>query len=266
VNFLALHFGVSKHEEDPIVALAVDVEELKAGLEGSAPILPQFVAVFLAVCATAGCRSLDAIPAETVSPLTIIPAETVTRFSPTPGDVHSVDLGSILFRKTTILPSSPRLGVGTVYLQPLPGIVGWSNTWTYTGRDAAGAKIYTNESFYNGSIGVILDDEGRIATKHPLVQVRGAKKGRRWALSGGPSFIVQPTSVTSWALRYGGEREDGHRFVIVEFVDDREKDVVQDFRIPLEDARQGFSVRGVKVRVLSHGGGRITYTFATNES
>lgn len=219
-------------------------------------------AISVVLCMIAGCRTLQAVPAEPARPLTFKPSQTTIRFVPVPNEVHSADLGSILLRKIVAVPTAPRLGIATVNLQSFPGVDGWMNTWTYTGADAPQAHVYTNSAFYKGHVGVIVDGRGQVATKHPLVQLDGVKKGRRWAVAGGPSFILQPEAITSWALRYGGEREDGHRFVIVDFVDDKEKDVVQDFRIPIEDGRQGFSVRGVTVRVLSYGGGRITYTFA----
>lgn len=224
--------------------------------------LMRVATISLVLCVLAGCRTLQAVPVEPVRPLTFAPSETRIQFVPAANEIHSADLGSILLRKIVVVPAAPRLGIATINLQSFPGVDGWINTWTYTGADAPQAHVYTNSAFYNGDVGVIVDGRGQVATKHPLVQVDGLKKGRRWAVSGGPSFIVQAESITSWALRYGGEREDGHRFVIVDFVDDKEKDVVQDFRIPIEDGRQGFSVRGVTVRVLSYGGGRITYTFA----
>jgi hypothetical protein len=134
-------------------------------------------------------------------------------------------------------------------------------SWTYTGNEAPGADILTHPAFYNGAIGVIVGPNTELLTRAPVIQVDGTKKGRRWFATGGPALIKMPYIDDSWALRYGGERDGGHRFLIVDYADDKEREIAQDFRISFEDAATGFSVKGVQIKVLSYGGGRIRYSF-----
>lgn len=216
----------------------------------------------LALVALAGCGHVTAVRIYPARPVTFELAATEVAFSKAQNEVHSADLGSLLFRRIVTVPSKPELGIAADRrLALLPGIDGWMHAWTYTGKDAVDAKVYTHPSYHNGSIGVMVDHAGKVATNLPMIQVYGAKRGRRWPVLGGPMFANQPTQYDGWALRYGGQREDGHRFVVVDFVDDKEKDVVQDLRVSNEDSFKGFSVKGVTVRILSYDAGRITYMF-----
>jgi hypothetical protein len=209
--------------------------------------------------------SVSAVRKNPPTPFIVPAVDTRVTFQPAPSATHEVDLGSLLFRRTLRTP-----GPVTLAAQPVgtdkgfPGIDGWIDSWTYTGADAPGAAILTHPLFYRGAIGVIVNDEGELQTRAPVIQVEGNKKGRRWYVTGGPAFLKVSYRVDSWALRYGGERDGGHRFMIVDYADDKEREVVQDFRVSFEDAKSGFSVKGVRVKVHSFGAGRIRYSFEPN--
>jgi hypothetical protein len=212
-----------------------------------------------------GC-SVDAIRKEPPIALELPSLSSNVRYIPAEGGVHTVDLGSLLFRKVVTGVATPTIGITPVGLQALPGVEGWVNSWTYIGADAPNTQVFTHEQFFHGALGVLVGSDGLVKTSRPIVQVAGSKKGRRWAASGGPEFVKMNRRIETWALRYGGEREDGHRFLIVDFADDKEREVAQDFRVSNEDGRKGFSVKGVRVRILSYGGGRVTYTFSATSA
>lgn len=180
---------------------------------------------------------------------------------PDPGPTYEVDLGSILVRMIVRVPDT-ELAAHPKTSDDFPSADGWTRSWTYNGDDAPGAWIITHPAYYNGTIGVIIDRDGNAMTSRPVIQVvGGAKRGRRWPITGGPAFVRTVLRAESWALRYGGERSGAHRFTVVEFIDDHERDVIQDFRIPFDEAAKGFSVKGVVIKVQSYGFGKIRYSF-----
>lgn len=175
---------------------------------------------------------------------------------------HSVDVGGMLFQTRTLLLDRLMAGMRPVDLEGEFPSTGWVSSWTYMGSDAQGTRIYTNPDFYDGEIGVIIDDYGKTQTKEPIIQLVGAKKGRRWTTTGGPSFFV--TKV--WGLRYGGVRGNAHRMMIVDSPGDRESEIIQDFEITLDEAAHGFSVKGVRVQILQYDAGRILYRFSDDST
>lgn len=118
--------------------------------------------------------------------------------------------------------------------------------------------IYTNASFYRGAIGVILDENYRLMTQAPLIQVAGNKAGRRWRLPEGQQFfgVIENESKEAlqspWALRYGGLADNYYTFEITNQTDSTVIEVLQTIRISKKDFLGGFTVRGVFIKGLEH--------------
>lgn len=147
-------------------------------------------------------------------------------------------------------------------LLPFPTGGTWSKTHTYDNEDGHGLPIYTSPQYYRGSIGVILDDEDRLATKWPIVQVRGSKSGRRWALKAdGGFFVVPDTLIEQWGVRYGGRQGAAYLFDIIDSANPTITQVTQSLQISSEEFFSGFTVKGVFIRgVEDLGSGVIRYS------
>jgi hypothetical protein len=150
-------------------------------------------------------------------------------------------------------------------LLPFPVDASWSKTQIFhDGNDSY--SVFTSPKYYDGDIGAILDSQDRLATRSPFVQVRGVKKGRRWAGQQGQRFFVLPdTLIEAWGLRYGGRRGDDYIFEVVDSPNPNVTQITQSLQIPVKDAFSGFTVRGVRVKLLSDSGdGVIRYTLRDN--
>ena len=61
----------------------------------------------------------------------------------------------------------------------------WYPTWIYSSSDAEHALVLTSSSFYEGKIGVMVDDNGSTVTSKPLI----AKNGERWSMGSQPNLF-----------------------------------------------------------------------------
>lgn len=220
----------------------------------------RFIAISTVIVLLSGCYgNLEAVKKDAVLPLVTRAAEAKALFTKQQSTDLEIDVGGMLFQTQTVVLGRTMAGVRPMDLEAEFPTDGWTSSWTYMGADAPNTDIYTNPNFYDGDLGVIIDGAGRMLTAHPVIQIAGAKRGRRWAVSGGPVFFV----TRSWGLRYGGLRDNAHRLLIVDNPSDKEREIVQDFQIGQDEASHGFSVKGVRVRILSYEGGRIRYQFAS---
>ncbi|MUK91909.1 hypothetical protein GNP80_05595 [Aliivibrio fischeri] len=148
-----------------------------------------------------------------------------------------------------------------------PKSADWAATYKYDDGKKDNLLVYTTPKYYNGSIGVILDENNSVATDKPLVQVEGAKAGRRWALLGKGEFFGVYTKETeddknnSWALRFGGNNGSTYEFEIVNQNESTVVDVLQTIKISERDFLSGFTIRGIFIKGLHKAKyGVITFT------
>lgn len=130
----------------------------------------------------------------------------------------------------------------------------WSATHKYNDGSSGDLLVYTSPSYYQGQIGVVLDDDLVVSTEEPLVQVSGAKKGRRWKLQGKSRFFKSREKVTKdvtekvWGLRFGGMSADLYVFEIVNRSDSTVIDILQTVKVSKKDFLNGFVLRDVFIR------------------
>ena len=125
----------------------------------------------------------------------------------------------------------------------------WSGTYKYNDGISGDLIVYTTPTYYNGTIGVILDTNEKLATDYPLVQVDGLKIGRRWKLNASGTFFTIPsTNIDSWALRYGGHKDHKYIFEIVNKHDAKNTDVLQTIYVDEESFLKGFIIRNVLIQ------------------
>lgn len=137
-------------------------------------------------------------------------------------------------------------------LEPFPVRATWSCTHLYDGDDGHQLPVFTSAAYYHGAVGVILDHEDNLATSKPIVQVLGAKRGRRWSIAGGGKFFRVPVElVEAWALRYGGRKGVDFVFEIVDKPNSNVVQVVQALQVSEADFLRGFTVKGVLVTGLA---------------
>lgn len=154
--------------------------------------------------------------------------------------------------REVIIPTAPK------GLQPLPNTEStWLGTYSYNGPDGQNLVVYTSPSYYNGQIGVILDDKDLMATINPFVCVRGTKTGRRYltppAYTGSPFFGQEKKITEVWGLRYGGRRGKSFQFEVIDRENPKEIEIVQDILVSENEFFNGFVVKGVLVKGLSVG-------------
>ena len=121
--------------------------------------------------------------------------------------------------------------------------------------------MYTHKDYNNGEIGVILDPNGIMATKKPYVQVAGYVANRWGEEQPVPFFKRERTTIEVWGLRYGGKRGADYQFEVIDTVNPKEIEIVQEIMISPKEFASGFIVKGVLVRGISESGlGLLTYT------
>lgn len=127
-------------------------------------------------------------------------------------------------------------------------------------QDLTGLTIFTTPDYYRGAIGVILDEQGHVATQEPLIQVTGGKAGRRWAMDyRGPFFVstdgasAQP--VASWSLFYSGQRQGSYVLTVasqsMNAQGNAQAQPKQTLYIAEQDLRQGTMVKGLFIQALA---------------
>jgi hypothetical protein len=128
-----------------------------------------------------------------------------------------------------------------------PNSAAWKGTYVYNdGRSHF--FVYTAPGYHGGHIGVILDSNERLATREPLVQVEGSKKGRRWGLRGtGKFFAASNELIEQWGLRYGGMRDKNFVFHLFDKSDANVTEILQSIEITESGFLRGFTVRNVVI-------------------
>lgn len=124
----------------------------------------------------------------------------------------------------------------------------WKGTHTYSDNGTP-RVVYTAYGYMNGQVGVILDKDFNLVTTHPLVQVTGAKSGRRWvAYSYRPFFERKTTLMESWGLRYAGKESGSYVFEVTDKRDPRKIEIVQEIKISKKEFLTGFVVKGMLIK------------------
>ncbi|MFT5674321.1 MAG: hypothetical protein ACI808_000236 [Paraglaciecola sp.] len=162
----------------------------------------------------------------------------------------SASTGDELFVMNRFVPSSEEV---VTIIPPtgrkFPHSSIWSGAYKYNDGISGDLIVYTTPSYYDGTIGVILDANEKLATTHPLVQVEGLKTGRRWKLNRNGTFFTVPLkNIDSWALRYGGYNDNKYIFEIVNKHDSKNTDVLQTIYVNAAKFRKGFIIRNVLIQ------------------
>ena len=144
------------------------------------------------------------------------------------------------------------------YLAPtgkgFPVGAAWAATYSYNDGTSGDLLVYTSPAYYQGQIGVILDAEYVISTDKPLVQVKGAKQGRRWELRGNGEFFKMENTYSkrnvekTWGLRFGGVVDGMYIFEIINRTDSTVNEILQTVKVTKQDFLSGFVVRDIFVK------------------
>lgn len=135
----------------------------------------------------------------------------------------------------------------------------WTGTHTYNDGISGDLIVYTTPDYYHEELGVILDSNEKLTTSHPIVQLKGVNKGRRWKIINNHDnvfFKVPLENIDSWALRYGGKNDGKHIFEIVKKYESSTREVLQTIYINDKDFFNGFVIRKVLItgiRSTKHG-------------
>lgn len=185
-------------------------------------------------------------------------------------------IGDVMFYvtkvETTDTKSESYAYVSTIKNNPFfPEKARWSSSYIYKDEiNNKNYRIYTTPRYFDGAIGVILDENFKPATEKPLIQVQGGKKGRSWELepiadTNQPFFRVvekQSTRIVPpvWGLRYGGFFSGKYTFEIVNKSESSSIEVLQSIEMPAKNFMAGFTIRGVRVKgVTPDSQGVITF-------
>ena len=148
-------------------------------------------------------------------------------------------------------------------LNGFPNSHKWVGTHTYNAEDGIDHLVYTNKDYMEGDIGVMLDSDEIMATSSPYIQVGGSKHAPiRWGKHQPIAFFVREReTVEVWGLRYGGKRDGNYQFEVIDQVNPKEIEIVQEVMISQEEFARGFIVKGVLVTGVSESDlGLLTYT------
>ena len=130
----------------------------------------------------------------------------------------------------------------------------WVATHKYNDGVSGDLLVYTTPAYHRSQIGIILDDDYSLSTSKPLVQLSGAKEGRRWKLIGQGKFFSlreqssRKTEEPTWGLRFGGVQSGMYVFEIVNRSESTVTEVLQTVKVTEQDFMAGFVVRNVFVK------------------
>ncbi len=143
--------------------------------------------------------------------------------------------------------------------RPFPQAQKWSGTYKYNDGKSGDLYVFTTPDYYNGTIGVILDSNEKLATSKPLVQLEGSKMGRRWPLRASTDFF--DIYIDNWALRYGGMSDGKFIFEIINKFESSTTEVLQKIVVAKSDFYTGFNIRNVLIKgIEANKYGVIKYT------
>ena len=147
-------------------------------------------------------------------------------------------------------------------LEKFPTWGNWEGTHTYSDPNGTDLVVYTHKDYYKGDIGVILDCNGIMTTTRPYIQVSGTIIAKRWGKKQPVAFFKREReSLEVWGLRYGGKRGSDYQFEVIDQINPKEIEIVQEIMISKEEYTKGFIVKGVLVRGVSESDlGLLTYT------
>jgi len=167
---------------------------------------------------------------------------------------QSASIGDELFRITRRFNTpaeSVRVKSSTYDSFPHKAI--WKGTHLYHDDSLGDLIVYTTPAFYKGTLGVILDSKGHLATFAPIIQVKGnlLKRGRRWKVNGTGQFFT-PGSVPyeSWGVRYGGLIDNVYIFEILNKNEANVIEIIQTIKITPKAFFDGFVIRKVFIEGL----------------
>tara|TARA_R110002094_G_scaffold9169_10_gene18805 strand:+ start:4335 stop:4898 length:564 start_codon:yes stop_codon:yes gene_type:complete len=140
--------------------------------------------------------------------------------------------------------------------QQFPGPSTWRGTYDYHDEDSNEYVVYTTPSFYAGNIGVVLTNEGKLATDRPLVQIKRRWFSRDWELpSEDRSFFLHPgtspNDPQSWGLRYGGTNEGRYVFEIINTTESTVTQVLQTISVSEAKFLDGVTIREVMLKGIA---------------
>ncbi|MEZ9241109.1 membrane lipoprotein lipid attachment site-containing protein [Vibrio splendidus] len=170
---------------------------------------------------------------------------------------HKASIGEIMFvyeKYTQVIENKEYIRFRAPTKHNFPVSAKWVANYKYDDGTQDNLLVYTTPKYYNSSIGVILDENNAVATDKPLVQVEGAKTGRRWSLLGKGQFFGIHTNETkadknnSWALRFGGNIGSTYEFEIVNQNESTVVDVLQTIQVSERDFLSGFTIRGIFIQ------------------
>lgn len=166
--------------------------------------------------------------------------------------VGSASIGDVVFvlQRFEFKDSAEVTAVSPRGLQPFPKSATWSATHEF---ELPGAKgyIYTSKDYHQGNIGVMLDGNYFPASTHPVVQLAGNKKGRRWTLKTNGNFFVTARMIEGWGIRYGGKQGSDYVFEIIDQLNSNTSQVIQTVKILEDTFRKGVVVKGVHMKLLA---------------
>ncbi|MCL1051925.1 hypothetical protein L2755_20195 [Shewanella abyssi] len=206
-------------------------------------------AIFMQGCATTSFTTKLENPIERK----IIKSDYFSSIDQVHNDYLSASIGDELFIMNRFVASSKEVVISippTGRKFPYDSI--WSGTYKFNDGKSGDLIVYTTPQYYDGSIGVLLDDNDRLATEYPIVQVEGTRKGRRWKLTATDNFFTIPSeNIDSWALRYGGNNDNKYIFEIVNKHESTSTDVLQTIYVNENKYRRGFVIRNVLIQGIS---------------
>lgn len=172
-------------------------------------------------------------------------------------NVQTASIGDDLFvvnRYMAVTETFERISHLAPTRNPFPQNATWLATYSFNDGKSGDLLVYTSPAYYQGQIGVILDTEYIVSTDEPLVQVKGAKEGRRWKFYGMSKFFKveerhsQSNVEKTWGLRFGGVNNGMYIFEIINRSDSTVTEVLQTIKVTKQDFLAGFVVRDIFVK------------------
>lgn len=125
-------------------------------------------------------------------------------------------------------------------------------------------RVFKNNSFYEASTGVMLDDYYRVISK-PFIKLIGVNKGKRWKTTDsdevGAFFFMRVALIDKWGVRYAGKDNGFYKFETYARSDANVSTVTQSIKISEKEFMEGFVIRGVKITGTSRdSNGVINFT------
>lgn len=168
--------------------------------------------------------------------------------------IHTRSIGQNLFsyiKQKKLFSTEEVIGPKSPYRSEFPEPENWKGTHLYS-LDSLEFIVYSSEQYYNGNMGVILNEDGELALDSSMIYLVGPRRGLRDQFGRVEERFFQlkttektKTLIDPWALRFSGMLNDIYTFEVINQLDPTVIEVLQVIKVSEADFMGGVTIRNI---------------------